>query len=76
MILTDKDTALMEPADFAELPEYSASIPTGVEVGKRWKRARNTYNGDDGWLMGAFEEHPSGDPELVLVLFRDLEIVR
>jgi hypothetical protein len=34
----DDKTALMDQEYFKELGEYSASLPTGTYIGKRWKR--------------------------------------
>jgi len=34
----DDNTALMDEVYFKELGEYSASLPSGTYVGKRWKR--------------------------------------
>lgn len=36
-ILVDKTHALMSRDTFAALPEYSASVPTGVYAGKMWR---------------------------------------
>jgi hypothetical protein len=74
MILTDEATALAEPADFAALPDYSCSLPTGTTIGKRWKRRRDYHDVDRGWVMGEYIEDP--DPKLVGIVWRDLEIVR
>lgn len=38
MILTDATHALVGAKAFADLPEYSCSIPTHPKVGFRWKR--------------------------------------
>lgn len=34
----EKDGAYMSTAEFERLPEYSCTIPTGVTIGKRWRR--------------------------------------
>ena len=45
-----------------DLPEYSCSIPTGVVVGKRWKRAKNYYDRSKGWVVGEYcEDNPDKD---------------
>ena len=75
MILADDKTAVMEQADFDALPEYSCSVPTGQTIGKRWKRARNTWNGDAGWLMGSYEERVPVHPDFILTMFREIVVV-
>lgn len=40
--IVDDKTAVMDKVYFKELGEYSASLPTGVYIGKRWKK--NTHN--------------------------------
>lgn len=37
--------------DFDDLPEYSASLPTGTTPGKRWKR-----DTAQGWFLGEYVE--------------------
>jgi len=37
LILVDETHAVMERSAFDRLPEYSATIPTGVYEGKMWK---------------------------------------
>lgn len=41
----DKETPTirMFKEDFDALLEYSCSLPTGTEIGKRWKRDQNAY---------------------------------
>lgn len=73
MILVDDSTALVEPADFAALLDYSCSLPSGTTVGKRWKRRRNYYDESQGWVMGEYVDHP--DPERVGIVWRDLLVV-
>ncbi len=38
----ERYTVLMR-AEWAELGEYSCSLPSGTRVGKRWKRNRTAY---------------------------------
>lgn len=49
--------------EFAELPNYSCSVPTGVIPGKRWKRAKKYDDQDmtrvDKWLLGEYQEDGS-----------------
>ena len=43
-------------AEFRALPEYSCSVPTGTEIGKRWKR-RIPYHGEPcEWFLGEYVE--------------------
>jgi len=72
LVLTPTD-AIADPAAFAALPEHSCSVPTGQTDGKRWKRARNTRNGD-GWMLGDYEA-VHGRPDLVRIRWRDLQVV-
>lgn len=44
--------------EFYELPEYSASLPTGVTVGKRWRR----WSGSQ-WFLGEYFD--IGEPNRV-----------
>jgi hypothetical protein len=67
-----------------KLPEYSATLPTGQTIGKRWKRnihpsCREQY-GPSGlpperctWIVGEFYKHP--DPNLTGILWYDVEVV-
>lgn len=45
--------------ELAALGEYSCSIPTGVTIGKRWRRDMNAYREDrrgvpSEWVIGQF----------------------
>jgi hypothetical protein len=42
-----------------ELPEYSASIPTGKVIGKRWKCRLNREG--THWVIGGYEELSEAD---------------
>lgn len=42
-------TTQMTQKEFDAVLEYSSSIPTGTDLGKKWKR-RCT----DGWVMGEY----------------------
>ena len=55
-IAIDDHHALLTKADFAMLPEYSGSIPSGVYPGKMWKRLDGLFNSavdprDHRWLF-------------------------
>lgn len=44
--------ARMTQETFSRLPEYSASLPTGTTLGKKWRRRCS-----DGWYQGHFTEN-------------------
>jgi len=73
MILTDDTHALMNRPDFDALPEYSCSVPTGVVIGKRWKRGEPYVGPRDTWFLGEYVEVP-GRPDLARILFREIVI--
>lgn len=52
----------LTPREFETLPEYSASMPTGVFIGKRWKRLDGSHDraflaagGKPRWLVGEYQ---------------------
>lgn len=77
-------------SEFNALGEYSCSLPTGVTVGKRWKRNANAYRQADPdrvdpltgmalgwpaeWWLGEFIEDP--DPKMVGIIWRPIELGR
>jgi len=68
-----ESTVEMTQAEFDALSDYSASLPTGTTVGKRWKR-RNVYQDESkGWRLGEYVEHDN--PELVGIRWRNIQIV-
>jgi len=59
---------------FDALLEYSCSLPTGVFIGKQWKRNLNfRTNKPPKWLLGEYTEHP--DPDRAYIEWRDIEVV-
>lgn len=62
-------------SEIEKLYEYSCTMPTGVTVGKRWRRHDGSFDrdfmtkgGKPRWLIGRYEEAPDGpirapDPE-------------
>lgn len=71
--------------EFADLGEYSCSLPTGTRIGKRWKRDANAYRPPvrtsvlgvefvipwpEDWILGEYIENPN--PEMVGVLWRKI----
>lgn len=60
-LLMDDEVAIVSEQDFARLPEYSASVPTGVCDGKVWSRNLAAHGGSEkGWLF-MFFEHDEGN---------------
>lgn len=52
----DKTTVHMSQADFDELLEYSASLPSGVYEGKMWKRRAGV-----DWLLCWYADPVDGE---------------
>lgn len=84
MLITDDRHALMDQETFDVLPEYSCSIPTGVVVGKLWKR-REPYLTDPApwsllkpnvdptkWYLGEYAECDPPLPDKVAILWREI----
>lgn len=66
-ILIDDTHAVMNYSTFKELPEYSASNPTGVYPGKMWRRHDGEFDGEflakggrPVWLLCWFGESKKG----------------
>lgn len=60
---------------FRDLPEYSTSIPTGVVIGKRWKRRIPASDNDPGWwLMGEFVA-VKGRDDVADITWKRIEII-
>lgn len=55
---TTKDTVIMDQAYFNALLNYSASLPTGTYIGKRWKRNADSYERSATWFMGEYYAIP------------------
>jgi hypothetical protein len=73
MILKDDTHAIMEQADFDSLPEYSCSIPTGVFIGKIWKRREPYIAEPTHWFLGEYVEVE--DKNMAGVKFREILLV-
>lgn len=54
-------TVELSDAEFDALLDYSCSIPTGVIIGKRWKRGE-PYGNPTQWFMGEYVA--SDEPEM------------
>lgn len=64
-ITIDETHALMDAYTFNELPEYSATKPTGVYDGKMWRRHNGLFDvncpaKDRRWMLMWYG--PCGDP--------------
>lgn len=66
--LLGEETCTITPAAFDGLLEYSATIPTGVYIGKVWRR-----RDADGWWLGEYTEHE--DPKKAGIRWRRLVVV-
>jgi len=47
-------TLRLTQKEFDDLSDYSCSVPTGVVIGKRWKRRRDYYDESKGWYIGEY----------------------
>ena len=81
-ILVDDTHALMAPATFQQLREYSTTVPTGVYDGKMWRR-QALVRGPDGWSVRPQTPEqwflcwygPSVDPTKCAVYAREILLV-
>jgi hypothetical protein len=62
---------IVNERDFARLPTYDCSVPTGVCAGKVWKR-----KDADGLWLGSFEDYDPPRPDSVIQRFRRLRVSR
>ena len=69
-ILVDDKHALMSRADFDELPDYTASEPSGVYAGKMWKAQ---YGSERRWWLLWFGVHV--DPKYCTKDYREIIVV-
>lgn len=60
-ILVDEHHAVMDASALDALAEYSCTVPTGVYVGKMWKRRKVYSDKCKEWLLCWFG--PSDKPE-------------
>lgn len=61
---TPRPTVVMPRAEFAALLDYSCSLPTGVVIGKRWRRKKDYYDESKGWLLGEYYALEGNDREV------------
>lgn len=75
MAIDDK-AAMMDQATFDALLTYSTTVPTGVAIGKIWKRdLAHAFPGrGEGWELGAYEESQRGE-DFASIVFREIIIV-
>lgn len=66
LIEVDAKYAKMSPASFDKLLEYSTSTPTGIYIGKMWKRQLSNSK----WLLCWFEPHP--EPDTYSINYREI----
>ena len=82
-ILVDEHSAIMTKKEFDDLPTYSCTMPTGVFLGKRWKRDDNEARrfrapkpGPDipeDWWMGEYAE--SDKPNMCANVWRKIYVL-
>lgn len=67
---------ILTKQQFAELNEYSTSIPTGATIGKRWKRCLwpSANGGPTTWLMGEFVA-VKGRDDVADITWKRIEII-
>jgi hypothetical protein len=75
MIMVDDVSAVMTPADFAALPNYSLTCPTGVVVGKRWKSVDTVPHPLLGEYVECRDEGPECHPGCAKVVWRKIYVV-
>lgn len=66
------ETIELTDAEFEALPEYSCSIPTGVIIGKRWKRGE-PFATPTRWYVGEYAPHPT-DPKRANIIWRRIAV--
>lgn len=79
-MIVDSKFAIMSEAEFAALPKYSCSLPTGAYEGKRWKRDCHEFHRKEWgpkpkirWQMGEYGPHPN--PEKVSILWTEIVVL-
>jgi hypothetical protein len=53
-VMAHMESVELSRAEFDALLDYSASIPTGTTIGKKWKRRNDYYDESKGWVMGEY----------------------
>lgn len=67
-------TVRLSQQEFDALPDYSCSVPTGVVIGKKWKRRKEYRDADKGWLMGEYVASENEDE--ALIAWSEIEVTR
>ncbi len=61
--------------EFDEMLEYSCSVPTGVFIGKVWKRNTSFRTGrKPNWVQGGYIQDPN-DNNMALTVWKDIIVV-
>lgn len=67
---------------FKDLPEYSATNPTGTTIGKRWKRYDGAHDlvwlargGIPYWVVGEYALHLTEPEKYVRIIWYKLVII-
>lgn len=55
------NTVTLTKKEFADLPDYSCTLPTGTTIGKQWKRRNNYYDESKGWCRGTYSRQIDKD---------------
>lgn len=62
--------AMITRKAFDLLPEYSSTLPTGVFIGKVWKRNMNWREAvEPDWVLGRYEKHPTDSTQCLIVWY-------
>ena len=56
--------AHMTQEEFNNLLDYSCSLPTGVIIGKKWKRRKHYGDESKGWLLGEYLKHDTEENKI------------
>jgi hypothetical protein len=74
--LRGKNLVLITREEFYNLPEYSASNPTGVYYGKMWRRHNGIYDlefrargGNPKWMICQYLPHPTNHKLCITKMF-------
>jgi hypothetical protein len=82
--LENEGKARLSFDEFKKLPTYSSTVPTGICIGKVWKRGpervpvgwkHSSFLVEGHWWLGRMEEDPDSD-EHVLIRFYPLIVDR
>jgi hypothetical protein len=78
-IVDDLPEMRLSAAEFNQLPDYSASLPTGAYPGKTWRRLDGAFDqafkargGKPRWLIGRYDEIPGDASKVAIKWFRPI----